>query len=592
MATNRLTIYNQALHLIGERLLLSEYENAYTRTVLDEAWKLDPASHCLELVKPRFAVATAKLSSPVVSAAHSLDQVYTLPTDYLTLVELYADEDLQTRVDRYLIEGRTVATEVATNLYARYVSSTLNYAMWTPGFAQLVGAYLATKIATRIAPDKKERVEQDFKDMLAAAMEVESAIEPRARPLKPTRTLDAHWIRVYNLALQALGQPLVVSNADQTAARVALDYAVGTNKENVYFLLEQLRPVFALKTAALAGGNPSGVHGYTEVHALPADYLCLVGLYSDNKLDQPVGRYLIDGTNLNTTFDPVYLRYVQNAPTDASWSPGFLRFVGAYLAGEISAQFAAGESGSEREARRQTIQRQIQEYRDYVLQNEAWKEPPQRAQAASHTLTDSWRVVYNKALSILRLPPILSNGDDSQRRAALDQTVVDEIVATVLEQIPWVFSSVRAELDFDTGQDAAFGPRYRFTLPGAVHRVVAVYTDDRFIVPAEYVLEGGYLWSSSSKVYLRYVSTAMLTTPENWPVYFTNLVAAEMAALCGWLPNADLSQVEMFRKRYFDEATHTDTTKQSNPVIRAGTWTRARFGEPTGRIEGGRYTNN
>jgi len=590
MAVTRLSLYNNALSLMGERALTSEFENRPSRKALDEAWALNPIGHCLELSKPRFASVTAKLASPVTSSAHSLDNVYTLPSDYLCPIGFYSDEGLQNEISRYLIEGRTVATEVATNIYVRYISSAVNYNQWTSGFAQLVAAYLATKTVTRIAPDKKERVDAEFKDMLAAALETESAVEPAKRPVKAIRTLDAFWLRMYNRALQMLGQPLVVADADQSPARVALDYAVGANKENVYFLFEQIRPLFALKTAALSGGSASAVHGYTEVHGLPADYLCLVGLYSDAKLDQPVSRYLIDGTNLNCTYDPVYIRYVQNAPTDASWSPGFFRYVAAYLANEISAEFAVGDSGTEREARRQAVARQMQELRDYVLQNEAWKEPAARAQASSFTLTDAWRVVYNHGLSIIKLPPILSNADDSQRRFAMDQAVNDNVVGTVLEQIPWAFASIRDDLTFDSGQDASFGYRYRFTLPAAVHRLTMVCSDEYFTAEAPYVIDGGYLWCDFQTIYIRYVSTAQLTTPSNWPVYFRNLVAAEMAMMCAWLPEADTTELEAYRKRYFDEAASTDTTKESRPIIRMGTWNRSRFGGGRGAIENGRFT--
>src|SRR3990167_1943280 len=107
MAVSRLSLYNNALIMMGERPLTSVYENRSSRTTLDEVYALQLIESCLELAQPRFAHITAKLASPVVSAVHSLDSVYYLPADYIGIVGLYSDEALENEVERRIIQGLT-----------------------------------------------------------------------------------------------------------------------------------------------------------------------------------------------------------------------------------------------------------------------------------------------------------------------------------------------------------------------------------------------------------------------------------------------------------------------------------------------------
>lgn len=596
MSTSRLSLYNNALIILGERPLVSEYENRAARKALDEVYGQDAVGSCLELAKPKFAQRTVKLATPTTSSVHGYDQVYTLPSDFQCLVidrngvaDIFSDDVLLNRVDRFLLEGDDLATEIATNVYVRYITSNAPIGDWTSTFAMLVSTYLAKTAAVRINPSKVVEAEKAFKDQLGAVLEVEWPKEASPRPLKAIVTLDAFWTNVYNGALQLLGQPLITGNTDQSRARVAIDYVVRADFSGVFVCLEKVKPRFAMTTFALTGGTTSAQHGYTSVFTLPSDFLTIIDLHSDSALDTPLSRYFIDGGTIATNYTTAYLRYVQNDAATSLWSSGFLRYVCAYIANELKAEYAFGESGGERESVRANITRELQTRLEYALANEAVKEPEYRPNAPSFTLTDAWRVIYNIALSFLELDPILTNTDDSDRRKALDVTVNDNIAGTTLSEIIWNFACVREKLAYDATYTPTYGYSYRVAVPAAMHRIAQLSTDEYLYTPVEYTIEGGYIYSEHQELYVRYVTTAMLTTPGSWPQYFQDYIAAKMARRSTRLPGSNKQNVIDELERTKREAYATDAQRQpSLPQVR-GSWNRARSGGGSWGIDNGRF---
>ena len=190
MATTKLTLYNGALLLCGLRKLSSDTENQPRRHDLDRVYD-DPsaASIFLELVKPKFALLTAKLASPTTPTNYDYSSEYTQPSGYVEFFELYGDGSLDQRVERYVIEGDKIACDVPTNVWLRYITDTKALTAWTPMFTNVVIAYLAKEIAPRLAKSKVLMLEKKFLSRIEAAISLEGAKEADTKPTKAVATL-------------------------------------------------------------------------------------------------------------------------------------------------------------------------------------------------------------------------------------------------------------------------------------------------------------------------------------------------------------------------------------------------------------------
>jgi len=124
MAVTQLTLYNDALLLIGQRALASTSEARESRYRLDAVYSdIGAINYCLEICEPTFARKSVKLNSPATSSVHDLDNVHTLPADYVSLIGVYSDSKFDIPIERYILETNTIACEFAT-IYVRYTSNT------------------------------------------------------------------------------------------------------------------------------------------------------------------------------------------------------------------------------------------------------------------------------------------------------------------------------------------------------------------------------------------------------------------------------------------------------------------------------------
>lgn len=576
MALTKLDLYNRALFIIGERPLTSVTEDRLARIQLDEVYANGGVEFCLALARPKFALVTAKLASPTVDPAHTLDSVYALPADYIAPIAFWEDESLNTPLYRYLIEGRTVATDVATNIFLRYVSSTLTLTDFTPTFAKVVEAHLARSIAPRINPNKYASADALFKEYLEAAIALEGVKETSPLPQTTTVTLDPGLTKVYNAALSLLGEPNIRSANDNSPARVALDNAYDSGA--VDYVLSIVRPKSASRAVALTVSSPSGEHGYDNVFALPADYVTMLGVFVDEDMDERSQRYFLEADTIATQVPEVYIRYISNTQSTSSWSPDFVRALAGYLAQEIAPALL---SSAPWELKKLEYARLGQEFQTRVaLANtlEGFQEPDKRAAPAGAVLTAEWLEVYNRALGLIRLPHLVSTDDNSERRASLDNAVNTGAVATALEETNWDFAYKSVKMTYNPSYSPAWGFSYACDLPADFFRPDQISAGPDFVYPLEYYIERGLMYSYSQEIYLRYVAQDVLTTPALWPEYFKNVVAAELAVRCGALQDADLGYAEDQKKRIKVKAKSIDVRTNPPQKIADGSWTRARGG--------------
>ena len=193
MAIDKLGIYNDALLLIGQRKLASITEARESRYLLDSAWDLGAVDYCLEIVKPVFSRITVNLNSSVTSSNHDLDNVFQLPNDWVSTIDVYSDSRLDQPINRYINEDKTIACEYSS-IYVRYVSNTngTGYAQWSPAFTRVVTAYLAREIALRLSPEDLAALDDTFTDRVEAAIGIESKKEPQQRSKPSTTTLTVY----------------------------------------------------------------------------------------------------------------------------------------------------------------------------------------------------------------------------------------------------------------------------------------------------------------------------------------------------------------------------------------------------------------
>lgn len=339
MAIDKLSLYSNALTLLGQRTLTSLTEDREPRYILDGAYDLEAIDYCLEIVKPVFARKTILLSSPSVSSQHDLDSVHTLPSDYITITGVYSDSKLDQEVSRYIIEGNTLACEYAT-VYLRYISDdhVTSFTNWSPSFARVVAAYLARESSEKLAPSQTEQINNLFIDRVESTIQLDKDREPQTRSSVTTVTLTNDWRNIYNDALLIMGLDEITTNTDDSNRRTKLDRALDSGI--VAELLETTGWTFAT-TSTKSDYDPSiePDWGYSRVHSYPADMHRIDGYFYDEYMSQPLKAYTDEGDKIFTDQDTIYVQYISTdwLINPSSWPAHFKRLVAARMANDASA---------------------------------------------------------------------------------------------------------------------------------------------------------------------------------------------------------------------------------------------------------------
>ncbi len=571
MAADQLSLYNDALLLLGQRQLASLSENREPRFRLDDIYGIEALEFCLEVSKPLFARETNTLTGSSASAEHGLDNVFALPSDYLSMVSVFSDDKLDQPLNRYIIENRTIACEFST-IYIRFVSSALvaTFASWTPSFTKVVSAYLARELAERISPEKYPGMDAKFAERVQIVLAEAAQKELAKRPTSTAFTITADYLNVYNDAFILLGLDEIATINDDSDRRTKLDRVILNGA--VDYCLEVTKPTFAKKTIVLNTPTTSPFHGLDSVHTLPSDYVSVVQPYSDDKLDQEVGRYLIEGNTLICEYDTIFFRYVSDAAATSLWSPSFKRVLAAYLAREASV--ALNPEAFE------TINEELQLRIGAALALEAGKEPGKRPSASLITMTASWRKIFNDALLIMGLDEINENDDDSNRRAKLDRALDADLVESVLEDTGWHFGLTSTKSQFNPSIEPEFGYQRGHNHPTNLLVLYGIYSDEYMRDPHKlYQDEGEIFFTDLDDLYIQYVDIDFIANPGNWPAYFRKLIAARMAkdaanSLKGEGADAVYSDKE-YEKR-LRKAMSADVMNAPPRILAPGNWTTAR----------------
>jgi hypothetical protein len=158
--TSRLSLYNDALLLVGERSLASLSDNVETRRLLDQVWNSGAVNACLEEGQWQFAMRTIQIDyDPGITPDFGYQYAFDKPTDWVLTSAVATDEFFTTPVTRYVDESSFWFCDVSP-LYVRYVSNDSSYggdlSKWPQSFVDFVAAHLASKIILKISQDESK----------------------------------------------------------------------------------------------------------------------------------------------------------------------------------------------------------------------------------------------------------------------------------------------------------------------------------------------------------------------------------------------------------------------------------------------------
>lgn len=153
--TSKLTIYNGALTILGERKLATVTENRPARFKLDDIYDNDLLDRVLQHGQWNFAKRTVELqASTSTTPSFGYQFAFDKPTDFIRTLKVAADAFFQQPLTQYEDEASWWFADIET-LYASYVSNDSQYgtdfSLWPPNFTEYVEHYLAYKTAPTIA---------------------------------------------------------------------------------------------------------------------------------------------------------------------------------------------------------------------------------------------------------------------------------------------------------------------------------------------------------------------------------------------------------------------------------------------------------
>lgn len=161
--TDRLSIYNEALLICGERFLASLTEEREPRRLLDHVWDTGGVRHCLEKGQWRFAIRTVMVDSdPDISPAFGYRFGFSKPTDWVITSAVTTDEYFNTPLTQYVDEGANWFADIDP-IYVKYVSDDDEFGMdlnaWPESFMLYVSAHFAGRIIMKLTTDSTRRQE-------------------------------------------------------------------------------------------------------------------------------------------------------------------------------------------------------------------------------------------------------------------------------------------------------------------------------------------------------------------------------------------------------------------------------------------------
>jgi hypothetical protein len=345
-ATTKLSLYNGALQLLGERRLLTDTDDVSTRYDLDALYDTDAVDYCLELVKPRYSTVLLQLTGVAPTGDSAFDFAAPIPADFIAMFQdiegrpaIFQDGREESPITRMIREGQEILSDFEFP-FIRYCIAHTDPQLpdIPPSFAKVVSAYMARELAWKYDPDAEEMIQTKLEQRVEVSKAVETGNEPQQRGFAPDVLTDK--LRgIYNDCLQILQMPPIVSNTDDSVAKNRISIALDNGL--VGSVLEDTSWNFGLQSDQLFY-DPSidPPWGYQYVMSLPSDWHRINGVYVDELMRTPLRDYVqqVDQGTGNTLIyssqQIIYVEYVSKLfLTDyENWPDFFKRLVAARMA--------------------------------------------------------------------------------------------------------------------------------------------------------------------------------------------------------------------------------------------------------------------
>ena len=372
MATTQLTLFNDALSLLGLRSLSATTDATEPGRVLVGLWD-QTRQYCLEQARWRFAERQATLSvaagQVAAEPAYGLLYAYAKPSDFVTLNSIAADDAFTTPVDNLHERGGYWYTDTPDNIYIQYVSDDATFGqdvtLWPENFVQFYIHYLALRAAPRLAPSLLGNVAvansagnprqgtQQPRNILAlgmsSALELAKNYDTVEGPSVFLPGGVTSQLSVFNNAMWMLGGRNLVTVTDAgDAPRTLLQLW----DRAVEYCLQQGHWIFAEEQVKLDTPSVTEVptEGLRYAYELPEDFIRTNEIAGDEYFSSPVFDIHQRNNHLYVDLNPLYLRYTSRSVTRgfnyAEWPESFTIYVTLYLA-TLAAPFLAPDRKAE-----------------------------------------------------------------------------------------------------------------------------------------------------------------------------------------------------------------------------------------------------
>jgi hypothetical protein len=111
LTADQLAVYNLVAPALGQMELRGINDDSALRLAIDSVYAISESA-CLEAIRPKFASRVAALTGGSPSAVHGVDNVFTLPTGFETILSLWADDELTQPIHRFFLEFKCGSTVV------------------------------------------------------------------------------------------------------------------------------------------------------------------------------------------------------------------------------------------------------------------------------------------------------------------------------------------------------------------------------------------------------------------------------------------------------------------------------------------------
>ncbi len=153
--TDKLSIYNGALTVLGERKLGSLTEDRPPRHKLDDVWDNDFVNRVLKKGQWNFAARSVKLTaSTTATSDFGYQFVFEKPAaDFIRTMMVCYDEYFNQPITRYTDEAKVIFCD-SEIIYLQYVSNDSqfggDFSLWPEDFTEFAEHYMAYKVAPRL----------------------------------------------------------------------------------------------------------------------------------------------------------------------------------------------------------------------------------------------------------------------------------------------------------------------------------------------------------------------------------------------------------------------------------------------------------